>query len=119
MQHQQAGQPALSENDLPQLLQLLQTALSTDTTVQQQAEATLASLEGRVGFCSCLAVRHYAWYPVAAYLKASVCCSSTGLSTVLSHTAGCCSQSAGRPQCQVASSSAAEEQHKQVLATQI
>lgn len=56
-QQQSAWQlPALSENDLPQLLQLLQTALSTDTTVQKQAESMLASLEGRVGFCSCLAV---------------------------------------------------------------
>jgi hypothetical protein len=55
MQHQ-AGQPPLSENDVPQLLQLLQTALSTDCAVRKQTEAMLASLEGRVGFCSCLAV---------------------------------------------------------------
>lgn len=56
MQHPQAGQPPLSEADIPQLLQLLRAALSTDAAAQKQAEAMLASLEGRVGFCSCLAV---------------------------------------------------------------
>lgn len=56
MQHQTQPRPALSEADIPQLLQLLQAALSTDATSQKQAEAVLASLETRVGFCSCLAV---------------------------------------------------------------
>lgn len=56
MQQPHAHQPPLSENDIPQLLQLLAAALSTDTATQKQAEAMLASLESRVGFCSCLAV---------------------------------------------------------------
>jgi hypothetical protein len=47
----------LSEADIPQLLQLLQAALSADVSTQKQAEAMLASLECRTGFCSCLAVR--------------------------------------------------------------
>lgn len=49
-------QPPLSEADIPQLLQLLQSALNLDPAVQKQAEALLASLGTRVGFCSCLAV---------------------------------------------------------------
>jgi hypothetical protein len=59
MQQNQPAQPALSENDIPQLLQLLQAALSTDRAVQKQAESMLASLELRVGFCSCLAVSYF------------------------------------------------------------
>lgn len=46
----------LSEADIPQLLQLLQGALSPDAPTQKQAEAVLASIEGRIGYCSCLAV---------------------------------------------------------------
>lgn len=56
MQQDHHAQPALSEHDIPQLLQLLQAALSSDAAVQKQAEGMLGSLEGRVGFCSCLAV---------------------------------------------------------------
>ncbi len=52
--------PPLGEADVPQLLQLLHGALSMDAGTQKQAEALLASLESRVGFCSCLAVRHCA-----------------------------------------------------------
>lgn len=51
-----AQQPQLSEADVPQLLQLLRAALSTDSASQKEAEAVLASLETKAGFCSCLAV---------------------------------------------------------------
>lgn len=49
-------QPPLTEADISQLLPLLSAALSSDASVQKQAEAILASLETRDGFCSCLAV---------------------------------------------------------------
>ena len=52
-------QSALSEADVPQLLQLLQSALSQDAAIQKQTEALLASLEQRQGYCSCLAVSCY------------------------------------------------------------
>jgi hypothetical protein len=51
-----ANNASLSEADIPQLLQLLQGALSPDAPTQKQAEAVLASIEGRIGYCSCLAV---------------------------------------------------------------
>jgi hypothetical protein len=56
MAAQQQQPPPLSEADIPQLLKLLQAALSSDAGTQKQAEAMLASLESRTGFCSCLAV---------------------------------------------------------------
>ena len=54
---QAADQAPLSAADVPQLLALLQSALSHDASVQKQTEALLASLEQRQGYCSCLAVR--------------------------------------------------------------
>lgn len=51
-----SNQPPLTEHDIPQLLQLLQGALSADASTQKQAEAVLASIESRIGYCSCLAV---------------------------------------------------------------
>eukprot|EP00775_Hariotina_reticulata_P003498 gene3498-3767_t len=50
-----SNQPPLTEADIPLLLPVLSAALSSDATVQKQAEALLASLETRDGFCSCLA----------------------------------------------------------------
>ena len=47
---------ALSAADVPNVLQCLQGALNPDVGVQKQAEAVLASLEQRPGFCSCLGV---------------------------------------------------------------
>eukprot|EP00878_Enallax_costatus_P025072 GHUV01026793.1.p1 GENE.GHUV01026793.1~~GHUV01026793.1.p1 ORF type:complete len:237 (+),score=29.13 GHUV01026793.1:355-1065(+) len=47
--------PSLTEGDIPQLLQLLQSALSADPAVQKHSEALLSSLGSRVGYCSCLA----------------------------------------------------------------
>jgi hypothetical protein len=46
----------LSPADIPLLLQCLQGALNQSSDVQKQAEAYLAQLEARPGFCSCLAV---------------------------------------------------------------
>jgi hypothetical protein len=51
-----AAPPQLTQHDLPQLLQLLQAALNSDSTQQKAAEGLLASLETRPGFCSCLTV---------------------------------------------------------------
>jgi hypothetical protein len=126
-QQQVAGQlPALSEHDLPQLLQLLQTALSTDSLVQKQAESMLASLEGRVGFCSCLAVglqrsRHplgaTCWLTVDWGVSGCHHCCQQPLCVL--DAAGCGGQPAGGPQCQVAGCCAAEEQHQQALAATI
>ncbi|WIA20395.1 hypothetical protein OEZ85_004815 [Tetradesmus obliquus] len=69
----------LSEADIPQLLQLLQGALSPDAPTQKQAEAVLASIEGRIGYCSCLAAvigskdaDHSARWLAAVQLKNSV-----------------------------------------------
>lgn len=46
----------LTPNDIAHILGALQGALNQNTDVQKQAEAYLASLEQRPGFCSCLAV---------------------------------------------------------------
>eukprot|EP00882_Tetradesmus_deserticola_P030292 GHRQ01033993.1.p1 GENE.GHRQ01033993.1~~GHRQ01033993.1.p1 ORF type:complete len:225 (+),score=98.09 GHRQ01033993.1:341-1015(+) len=69
----------LSEADIPQLLQLLQGALSPDAPTQKQAEAVLASIQGRTGYCSCLAAvvgsqeaEHSARWLAAVQLKNNV-----------------------------------------------
>ena len=47
----------LSSGDVPGVLALLNGALSMAPAQQKQAESTLAALEQRQGFCSCLVVR--------------------------------------------------------------
>ena len=50
-------EPPLSSGDVPGVLALLNGALSMAPAQQKQAESTLAALEQRQGFCSCLVVR--------------------------------------------------------------
>ena len=47
----------LGPADVDRLLQCLRNAISTDANTRSSAEAALQSLEGRPGYCSCLAVR--------------------------------------------------------------
>ncbi len=47
----------LGPDDVSSLYEGLRQALSPDINVQKAAESTLKCLEGRQGFCSCLAVR--------------------------------------------------------------
>ena len=62
----------LTVNDIKELLPVLQAALSTDSSVQKQAEALLASLEQRTGYCSCLTVSWHA-RSLAVLLQNPIC----------------------------------------------
>lgn len=51
--------PELGPQDIGNLLQCLQEALSSDAHLRRQAEVLLESLRDRSGFCACLAVRSH------------------------------------------------------------
>ena len=53
---QPQAEAPLGPADLDRLLQCLRNAMSADAGIRSSAEAALQSLEGRPGYCSCLAV---------------------------------------------------------------
>lgn len=53
---QPQAEAPLGPADLDRLLQCLRNAMSPDANLRSSAEAALQSLEGRPGYCSCLAV---------------------------------------------------------------